>query len=139
MVQNDEGLDLSGLRGRLRSLHGELGGLLERLLARPPLFKGYVRELVRRCGKPSCACASDDSKRHRGWFLMTGQGEQRRTSPLREEERERVTAMAEEYRRFRSARARWMKLVGEARELLNAIEATRLVARGKASDQRGNE
>lgn len=113
--------------------------MLEVLLARPPLFKGYVCELVRRCGKPTCACASDDSKRHRGWFLMTGQGKQRRTTPLREEERKRVAAPAEEYRRFRSARARWMKLVGETRKLLNAIEEVRLVARDQASEGRGSE
>jgi hypothetical protein len=128
MMQSGNARDVSGLRRRLRAVHGEMGGLLDVLLARPPLFKGCVCDLVRRCGKPTCACASDDSKRHHGWFLMTGQGKQRRTVPLDDQERERIARPAEEYRRFRSARARWMKLVGEARELMNAIEAARLVA-----------
>lgn len=139
IMQSGDRLDPGGLRRRLRAVHGELGRLLDVLLARPPLFKGCVCDLVRRCGKPTCACASDDSKRHHGWFLMTGQGKQRRTVPLDEEQRARIAGPAEEYRRFRSARARWMKLVGEARELMNAIEVARLAAHEGTPEERESE
>jgi len=45
---------------------------------------GDVYELRPRCGKPSCACARSDEKRHRRWVLSyTVEGEKRmRVVPL---------------------------------------------------------
>lgn len=32
-------------------------------------MRGSIVERTRRCGKPNCACASDDGARHRGVYL----------------------------------------------------------------------
>ena len=58
------------LRSRLRQLLNEAEGFLH----------GSAIELSRKCGKPSCRCASDDSKRHRS--LAVGQTRKGKTTML---------------------------------------------------------
>ena len=40
-----------------------------RSLTYHPLMRGSLVERLRRCGKPACACATDDDARHPGQFL----------------------------------------------------------------------
>jgi hypothetical protein len=124
-MQREKKRNLSETRRTLRSLHEELGRLLDVMLAGAPLFRGYVYETARRCGKPTCGCATDDSKRHRGWFVISGTGGKRTTRLARPGELAGLKAMADEYRRFRRARSRFRKLAREAQALLDAVEELR--------------
>ena len=121
-------LDVSRARQRLVAMHDELGELIEVLLDRRAMFRGYVYETARRCGK-QCACMTDDARRHRLWFVTTREGKGvQKTRVASAEEREKLLPLAERYRTFRTARARWMKLAREARDLFEAMENARAVA-----------
>jgi len=52
------------IQNRRRRLSEEL-----RALSFEPLMRGSLGERVRRCGRSNCACARDESARHRGKYL----------------------------------------------------------------------
>ena len=81
------------------------GVILETLLPLRHLVKGSVYDLHTRCGKPSCHCASDQGPLHTSTVISwSAQGKTRlRTLPAGELAHFRHSA--ENYRRFRHARA----------------------------------
>ena len=56
----------SALSAEERRLRSQLHALLH---SAEGLLHGSLIEMTRRCGKPSCRCASDDAARHRSLYL----------------------------------------------------------------------
>lgn len=119
MYQTDA---LSKTRQRLGGLRRELTSILNRLMATKPLWRGIVYENVRRCGKPSCRCATGEP--HRTLVLADRSGPTQRnwipeTMGLFEE-------MTGEYRAFRRGRARMVKIIREMLTEIDRLEAAGL-------------
>ncbi|HJW74727.1 MAG TPA: DUF6788 family protein [Thermoleophilia bacterium] len=82
----------SQLEARRERLLGELRQL-------PDLMRGKVFERERKCGSPSCPCASG-GPRHRGLQLTVNLKGRTRTRYVRQGEREAVEAKVRAYRRL---------------------------------------
>ncbi len=117
--------DLSKLRQQLQAIPDELGFLLPTLLDHSALLKAYLSFSPRTCGKPGCRCARGE--RHPAWILRQPEGRRTRSHSLSQAAYERLRGPAEQYRRFRQARARWNQLVKQADQWLRQIEALRSV------------
>jgi len=109
----------SRLRRALQSLLADHQRQLDELLPLRQLVKGSVYELQTRCGKPTCHCASDDGPRHSSTVLSWSEHGKTRLRTLPAGERARFQQLAENYRRFRQARAALVKL---QRRLLTTID-----------------
>jgi hypothetical protein len=100
----------------------DLQHLLQPLLSPQILLRGTVYELRTRCGKPACACAQSDEKRHRRWVLSyTVEGKKRmRVVPL--EHLAEWRRWATNARDFRTRRGKVAEMTRQLLEDLDVIE-----------------
>ena len=103
------GLDLSGLEQRRAQLHADLAAVGD---FRP----GTLSAVMRRCGKPSCACADPAHPGHGPQHILTRKVAGKTVSAHIKPgpELEKVAGEAGRYRQFR-------QLVGEIAEVNEAI------------------
>ena len=80
------------------------------LLPLRQLVKGSVYDLQTRCGKPSCHCASDQGPLHTSTVISWSEHGKTRLRTLPSGELSHFRQGAENYRRFRQARAALVKL-----------------------------
>lgn len=80
-------------------LQARRAALLEALRRTPNLMRGTVYERQRKCGRPSCACATG-GPRHRGLQLNVSLGGQTRTRFVRQGDRATVEAWVAAYHRL---------------------------------------
>ena len=71
-----------------------------RTLSYVPLMRGSLYERNRRCGRKSCACATDPAARHRGHFLSVSLGGRTRGLHVRPQDVERVGEAVAAYERL---------------------------------------
>ena len=114
----------SRLRLALKSLLADSQRQLEKLLPLRQLVKGSVYELQTRCGKPSCHCGSDEGPPHTSTVLSWSEKGKTRLRTLRAGQRVRFQQLAEDYRRFRQARATLVKLHRRVLATLDQLEKT---------------
>jgi hypothetical protein len=114
---------LSKLRQRLQAIYAEMGQLLPAFLGREPLLPAYLSYRPRTCGNPGCRCAK--GQRHPAWIVQFTAGGRSHCRSVSEAKYEALAIPADAYRRFRSARARWNRLVEEANAVLKEIEQSR--------------
>jgi hypothetical protein len=100
----------SRLRLALKSLLDQYQQQLGTLLPLRQLVKGSVYDLQTRCGKPSCHCASQQGTLHSSTVLSWSDRGKTRLRTLPPGELAHVRQLAENYRRFRHARAALVKL-----------------------------
>jgi hypothetical protein len=100
----------SRLRQALHTLLDDCQRQLDDLLPLRQLVKGSVYDLQTRCGKPSCHCASEQGPLHTSAVLSWSDQGKTRLRTLAPGERSRFRQLAENYRRFRHARAALVKL-----------------------------
>jgi hypothetical protein len=112
----------SRLRAALNALLAEQQRQLQDLLPLRQLVKGSVYDLQTRCGKPSCHCASPDGPLHSSTVLSWSEKGQTRLRTLPPGERARFHRLAENYRRFRQARAALVKLHRRMLATLDRLE-----------------
>lgn len=107
----------SRLRKRILDLHEEQRALLEAVVSCRSLVKGSVYDLKTRCGKPSCVCAQ--GQRHSAMVVSWSQGGRTRILTVQPGDLDRLIRLTGEYRSFRQARARLVKL---EKELLKEVD-----------------
>lgn len=100
----------SRLRQALQALLGDYQHQLDTLLALRQLVKGSVYDLQTRCGKPTCHCASDQGPLHSAAVISWSEHGKTRLRTLPTGELAHFRQWAENYRRFRQARAALVKL-----------------------------
>jgi hypothetical protein len=100
----------SRLRQALTTLLADYRRQLETLLPLRLLVKGSVYDLHTRCGKPSCHCASDQGPLHTSTVISWSERGKTRLRTLPPAELAHFRHLAENYRRFRQARATLVKL-----------------------------
>ena len=108
----------SRLRQAIRRLRESLAEPIDQILGEQgPLRRGSFVTLRRKCGKPTCHCATGEA--HPANYLSTREAGGTRLVYLSAEVRHRVAEEAERYRRFRKHRARLARLL---RTLLRRID-----------------
>lgn len=118
-------MDSSQIRKRLLESQRELSDLLRVLKQRPPLVRGSVYALRRKCGKSSCRC--QEGHLHESWVLSVPEKGRKRLRVVPKGKRMSWSQMSERYRRFRRARARLVKLFAEILTLVDELERDRTV------------
>ncbi len=126
--------DLSRLRQQIHELQREHARLVQRMLKSRRMVKGSVIILARRCGKPGCKC--NRGEKHKSKYLSISDGGKTRMIYLKPGMEMEVGEAAERYRRFRSARARLVKIQKEVLNLFNQLEN---IQREELSGKRGKK
>ena len=112
----------SRLRQSLCRLRDEAARLLEEFLGREPHVRGSVYELRRKCGKPSCACATGGALHCCMAITWTEEGRKRLRS-LGPTEQAKLARLTERYRVLRRARARLLDVHAEILDVIDRLEA----------------
>lgn len=102
------------------------------LLEGAPLLKGSVVQQYKQCGKKNCSCAAGAHRHGPFTYLSISDRGRTRMRFVRDAQRGRVVSLAENYRRFRHARAQVVKLNREIMDLTNRIERLRTVDSNEA-------
>ena len=95
------------------------------LLGRSVLVKGVLVKVQRTCGKEGCKCAR--GQKHTCWQLSASVEGKVRTGNVPRRYVGKVEELTQNYRRFRQARARWVRLNREMVEWINEMEAARTI------------
>jgi hypothetical protein len=106
----------------LLGLLEDYGRRLRQLLALRELLKGSLYELKTRCGKPSCHCASPQGPPHSTTVLSWSEAGRTRLRAVGPKDRARWRRLTEDYRRFRHARARLVKIHGQVLLAIDWLE-----------------
>ena len=104
-------------RKRILDLRDQERELLEALVSCRGLTKGSVYNLKTRCGKPSCACAQ--GQLHSAMVLSWSQAGKTRLLAVQPGDLDRLIQLTGEYRTFRQARSKLVKL---QKELLKEVD-----------------
>lgn len=112
-------------RQRIAQLARQRQAVERVLLGRCVLLKGTLIEVQRTCGKPRCKCARGE--KHTCRQLSASVKGKTRTWNVRRRYLARVKRLTENYRRFRRARAAWVRLNAQMLEVMNEMEAARTV------------
>jgi hypothetical protein len=84
------------------------------------MVKGSVVTLARRCGKPGCKCTRGE--KHTSKYLSISDRGKTRMVYLKPGMEMKVGEAAERYRKFRSARARLVKVQKDILDIFNRFE-----------------
>lgn len=118
-------MDLSHCRQKLGVLLREETVLARQIMAREPLLKGTISKVKVKCGKKNCKCVRE-GKLHIVWRITrSNKGKTQTKSLCQSELMEKYKGLTDNYRRFRRARARLVKIQREALSLINRIERGR--------------
>jgi len=90
-------------RASLTAQESRLYSSLHSLLRQPGILRGSLVEMNRRCGKESCHCASDPTRRHRSLYLAISSKGKRRMVYVAGEWEERVREWVDRYGQLRDA------------------------------------
>jgi hypothetical protein len=128
---------ISRIRQRIVQLAAQRQAAEEVLLERPALLKGSLNEVRRTCGNPGCKCAR--GQKHLCRQLSASVAGKTRTWNVARQNAAKVRRLTENYRRFRRARAAWVKINERMRKLIGELEAARTVAdfRDEPGGQKG--
>lgn len=117
---------ISHIRQRIAQLAGEQKAAERVFTGRKKLLKGTVTEVLRTCGKPGCKCSKGD--KHLCYQLSASVEGKTRTRNVPRKYLAKVKHLTENYRRFRRARANWIRINTRMLELVNELEATRITS-----------
>ena len=118
-------MDASQLRKQLQQGQREVSQLLWILKQRPPLIRGSVYSLRRKCGKTGCRC--QEGHLHESWVLSVPEKGRKRMRVVPQGKRLVWQQMSERYRRFRRARADLVKHFAEILKRVDELERERTV------------
>ena len=116
---------ISCLRQRITQLMKQRQAVEKVLLDRPLLLKGTFIEVRRTCGNPGCKCVR--GQRHLCHQLSASIGGKAHSWNVPRRYVQKVKQLTENYRRFRHARAAWVKINKEMLKLIDELEAARTV------------
>lgn len=122
-MQRGDRARLSRLRKSLGDFLREIQGLLEILTDHHAMVKGSVYELQRRCGKPTCACAT--GKLHASLVLSWSENGRTRLKSVPSERVGQLKELTGYYQRFRKARARLIQIQKKMLDVIHRLEDAR--------------
>lgn len=110
----------SRIRQQLRQTEEARRSHVEVILGSEPLVEGSFVTLGRKCGKPTCRCATGE--KHYSRFLSRSVEGRTQLIYVRSSDEVEVGLKAERYRRLRQARAELMKLSARTAALTDGLE-----------------
>jgi hypothetical protein len=122
-MQTNESDRLSRVRQSLSQLAEEIQGLVPALMDRRPMIKGTVYEQRRKCGKPTCYCASGEP--HKTMILSRSVQGRTQLMTIPSGELRDFQVLTERYQRFRRARARLGQIYKAMIRLIDQLEEAR--------------
>ena len=125
MLQNKQYRNLSKLRQSLFRLADQNRKLIPVFLERSQMVKGTVYLLKRRCGKSNCRCAR--GQLHTTTVLTASISGRTRLKTIPAEQIEKLKLLTKQYRRFRIARANFVKRYTQILKIIDKIEHIRRV------------
>lgn len=114
---------LSRIRQSLHELAKEIERLIPVFCERHPMVKGTVYEQRRKCGKPSCHCATGEP--HRSMILSRSEASRTRLIAIPEGQLKELQVLTRRYQRFRRARARLGQIYRKMMALIDQLEEAR--------------
>lgn len=117
---------ISRLRQRIAQLARHRQAAERVFLGRLPLLKGTFSEVQRTCGNPGCKCARGE--KHICRQLSASVQGKTRTWNVPRQYVAKVKRLTENYRRFRRARAAWVRSNQQMLKLIGELEAARTVS-----------
>jgi|ERR1017187_6517424 hypothetical protein len=117
--------NLSRLRQRLWRAYAALGRTLRQLQRTQRMVQGSFYLLRRKCGKPTCRCAT--GQLHASWVLTRSEAGKDRIYCVPKEPRAQVRQWALEYRRYQRARAALVKAQPQLLALADQMAEQRLL------------
>jgi len=127
-------MDISKQRQQIHLLYQQMGACLKTLLSRPPMVRGIVYELKRKCGKPNCRCTRGELHSSPCLSYYVGGGKRKLTT-LKGIDVAKYLKLTENYQNFYHARARFLKLSREIIETLKKIEEERVMSYEESRDE----
>jgi hypothetical protein len=118
-------MNASQLRKQIQVSQRKVIELLRLFTQRPPLIRGSVYSLRRKCGKTVCRC--QEGHLHESWVLSVPEKGRKRMQAVPRAKRLTWQQMTERYRRFRRARAHLVKLFAEIIKRVDELEQERTV------------
>jgi len=112
---------LSRLRQDIRRLEAKAARLLHVFFDRRPLVRGTVYELRRKCGKPTCRCATEGNL-HPALVISWNENGRQHLRSLKKTEVAELRRRTSRYRHFRRSRAALINLHAEMLALIDALE-----------------
>jgi len=117
--------NLSRLRQKLWRAYAALARTLRQLQRIQPMVQGSFYLLRRKCGKPTCRCAT--GQLHASWVLTRSEAGKDRIYSVPKEQRAQVRQWALEYRRYQRARAALVKAQPQLLALADQMAEQRLL------------
>jgi hypothetical protein len=114
---------LSHMRQSLHELAKEIEQLVPVFSERHPLVKGTVYEQRRKCGKPTCRCATGEP--HSSMILSRSEEGRTRLLGIPSGHLKDLQVLTERYQRFRRARARLGQIYKKMVSLIDQLEEAR--------------
>jgi hypothetical protein len=122
-MQIDESDRLSRIRQSLSQLAEEIQGLLPAFTDHRPMIKGTVYEQRRKCGKPTCYCATGEP--HASMMLSRSERGRTRLMTIPSGHLKDYQVLTERYQKFRRARARLGQIYKTMIKLIDQMEEAR--------------
>lgn len=117
---------LSKLKEQLSALLKNRYRHLKMIYNNDLLVKGGIYEIMHKCGKPTCKCATT-SYRHGGYYLYKSECGKTSIKYVKIKDVEKIKKLTENYKKFRKARAELMKIEKEMGEIMNQIEKEKTI------------
>ena len=124
----------SRIRKRIVQLASRRRAVERLLLSHKEMYKGTVVKVLRTCGNPGCKCAR--GHKHQCWQISASIEGKTRTRHVPRKYIAEIGSLTNNYRRFRSARATWVRINFEIRELINQLEAAKTTEDFSDGDRR---
>jgi len=122
-MQTQERDRLSRIRQSLSQLADEIHALLPAFAERQPMIKGTVYEQRRKCGKPTCYCATGEP--HASMILSRSEQGRTRLFTIPSGQLKDLQVLTERYQKFRRARARLGQIYKTMVKLIDQLEEAR--------------
>ncbi len=126
--------DPSPDRQRIQQLQVEFAKILATFQEHPPLVRGSLQTLRRRCGKAGCRC--ERGRRHETFVFVDRSAGARKVRKVASEEQRRLRKLTGRYRELRNLRARLSKLHVEVLECCDRLREYRIGLGRKLLDGR---
>ncbi len=116
--------DPSPDRQRIQQLQVEFAKILATFQDHPPLVRGSLQTLRRRCGKAGCRC--ERGRGHETFVFVDRSTGARKVRKVASEEQRRLRNLTGRYRELRNLRARLSKLHVEVLECCDRLREYRI-------------
>jgi hypothetical protein len=122
-MQTSDRNRFSRIRQSLQELAKEIEQLIPIFAERHPLIKGTVYEQRRKCGKPTCRCATGEP--HSSMILSHSEEGRTKLVAIRSGHLKDLQVLTGRYQRFRRARARLGQIYKKMILLIDQLEESR--------------